>query len=86
MASNLKAQFEAEAARNKPAPAKPEPTGVAALRKKHKDFIDPPPPKVSWQNDHQGRTGGVEASHIKYTREGGKPRGPPPKKDLTDLP
>jgi hypothetical protein len=48
MASSLKAQFEAEAAAQQRAatPQKAEPTGVSALIKKHKDQINPPPPKV----------------------------------------
>jgi len=50
MASSLKAKFEAEAEAQRAAstpPSKPEPTGVKALMKKHKEFVNPPPPKVS---------------------------------------
>ena len=111
MASALKAQFEAEAAKQKASPAKPgQPTGVQGLIKQHKNFIEPPPAKgtphlikdkeegvlltplrdgrgaVSWKADDNGTTAAAEASHIRYTREGGKPKGPPPKKSLTDLP
>ena len=49
MASNLRAQFEAEANKQTAAAQvakKPEPTGVKALLKKHNDQINPPPPKV----------------------------------------
>jgi hypothetical protein len=46
MASALKAQFEAEAAKQKASPAKPgQPTGVQGLIKQHKNFIEPPPAK-----------------------------------------
>ncbi|ELR23924.1 uncharacterized protein ACA1_074910 [Acanthamoeba castellanii str. Neff] len=87
MASALKAQFEAEAAKQKASPAKPgQPTGVQGLIKQHKNFIEPPPAKVSWKADDNGTTSAAEASHIRYTKEGGKPKGPPPKKSLTDLP
>ena len=55
------AKFVEEAQKQTP-PAKPGPTGVQALLKQHKDFINPPPPKVSWKNDDNGRTGGVEVS------------------------
>jgi len=45
MASSLKAQFEAEAAKQQEAAKSKEPTGVQALLKKHNNFIEPPPPK-----------------------------------------
>lgn len=89
MASSLKAKFEAEAEAQRAAstpPSKPEPTGVKALMKKHKEFVNPPPPKVSWNASHQGQAGPSETSHVKYERQGGVPKGPPPKKSLTDLP
>jgi hypothetical protein len=87
MASSLKAQFEAEAAKQQEAAKSKEPTGVQALLKKHNNFIEPPPPKVSWKSDaEKGTTSTTEASHIRYVREGGKPKGPPPKKSLSDLP
>ena len=49
MSKSLAQKFEAAAAAEKAAatpPSKPEPTGVKALMKKHKEFVSPPPPKV----------------------------------------
>ena len=42
--------------------------------------------QVSWKNDEAGKTGGIESSHVRYQKSGGKPTGPPPKKSLGDLP
>ncbi|KAL6080388.1 WH2 domain-containing protein [Balamuthia mandrillaris] len=89
MASQLKSKFEQEAAAQKAAAertTKQEPTGVQALLKQHKNFIDPPPPKVSWKAHSEGQTAAVEQAHVRYKKEGGKPTGPPPKKSLSDLP
>jgi hypothetical protein len=58
MASALKAQFEAEAAKQKASPAKPgQPTGVQGLIKQHKNFIEPPPAKGKGASSHQRRSG-----------------------------
>jgi len=67
---------------------KEEPTGIKAVIQKHKDYISPPDEKTKWKSDNANGKGEAQVNAYtgKYQKVSGKPTGPPPKKQISDLP